>query len=80
MRVPQLHVRGIGGVADRQRVEQQHRVEIARGEAGDDALEAVFAHARQVRTLEPGGLPFGVGQRRRADLEAIVVVRRIVRP
>ena len=78
MHVPDLHVGGIGGVADAERVEEQEAAEVAGDDAGDQAVEAAAAQRREVGRREARGLPLGEGQHGRTDLDAVVVVGRAV--
>ena len=76
--VPDLHVGGIGGVADAERVEEQEAADAAGDDAGDQAVEPAAAQRREVGRREARGLPLGEGQRGRTDLDAVVVVGRAV--
>ena len=46
---PDLHVRGVGGVHDVHRIEEEDPVEVVGGHLGDDAVQSVAHHRRLVR-------------------------------
>ena len=76
--VPQLHAGAVAGVADVQRVEQQHAAPVALVQGLDDPVEAVAAHGLQVRCLQPGCVPLLPREVGRADFDAVAVVRAAV--
>ena len=45
---PDLHVRGVGGVHDVHRIEEEDPVEVVGGQLGDDAVQSVAHHRRLV--------------------------------
>jgi len=78
MRHPKLHIRRVGGVADVERIEHQDTGDVALVDVLNNAVEAIFAHACQVRQRQPQGLPFFKGQIGWADFDAVIIVRRAV--
>ena len=76
---PQLHVGRIGCVADVERIEAQDAGIVALPELAHQPAKPVLAHRLQIGCLEPCSRPRLEGQRRRADLDAIVIVGRAVR-
>ena len=76
---PQLHVRGVSGVANIERVEQNNAAQILPLQFRHQSLQAKFAHAVQLRAFEPESFPLGESQVGRADLDAIVVIRGAIR-
>jgi hypothetical protein len=76
--VPQLHVRGVGRIADIQRIEDEDTGQITLGQAVHDAPEPVGAHGVQIGQDQARRLPFGIGQRGGADLDPVLVVERAV--
>ena len=51
MCIPELHVRGIGSVSNRQRIEQEYTIQVARLQVLDNAIEPILTHRWQIRTL-----------------------------
>ena len=78
VRVPELHVRGVGGVADVQGIEHQEPCEIALDHMGGEPLPPVAAHGLEVRQRQPRRFPLAERQRRRADLHPVSVVRSAI--
>ena len=76
VRVPELHVGGVGGVANVERVEHQQPGIVARHDGLRQPLPPVAAHGLQVRQLQPRRRPFVEGQPRRPDLAPVGIVRR----
>ena len=74
VRDPQLHVGGVGGIADVQRIEQQQAGTVMLADLLLQPRQPVFAERRHVRRLDPGSLPFGEGKVGRTDLHPVVVV------
>ena len=72
---PKLHVGGVGGVADVQRIEQQQPGAVMLSNLFLKARQPVFAKRRHVGRLQTGGLPFGKSQLGRADFHPVIVVR-----
>ena len=75
MRGPELHVGGVGGVADIQRIEQQQTGAIMLADLLLQAREPVLAKCRHVRRLDPGCRPFGERQVGRSDFHPVIVIR-----
>ena len=75
---PQLHIGGIGRVADIERVEQQDATVITLLQLLYQPLQTKFAHAIELRGFQSERFPLGKRERGRADLDAIVVVRRAI--
>jgi hypothetical protein len=76
--VPQLHVGGIGRIADVERVEDEDPGKVALGQAVHDPPQPVGAHGVQIGQDQARRLPFGIGQRGGADLDPVLVVQRAV--
>ena len=72
---PQLHVGGVGGIANVQRIEQQQPGAVMLSNLFLKARQPVFAKRRHVGCRQPGSLPFGEGQGGRADFHPVIVVR-----
>ena len=73
--VPKLHVGGVGGIADVQRVGQQQRAVVPLGKCLDQPGVAELPHPFKVRHLDPGVFPFAESQRSRTDLHPVIVIR-----
>ncbi len=73
--VPQLHVGGVGGVADVQGVEHHDAAVIARDQRLHHPVPAEFAHAGQVGQGQACRFPFAKGKLGGADFDTVIVVR-----
>lgn len=71
---PQLHIGGVGGVANVQWVEEEDAAQAATNELIADALQAIRAHGGEMRRLQTQTLPLGERQRSRSGFCAVVVV------
>ena len=72
--VPKLHVRGVGRVADVERVEHQEPAIVARLKRLDQPLQPVFAHPFQVGQGQTRRRPFCKGQPRRSNLDPVRII------
>ena len=70
VRDPELHVGGIGRVADVDRVVEQRAGIVAALQFGADALQPVFSHRRQVGGGDAGGAPIRPPPVRRSPAHA----------
>ena len=75
---PGLHVRGVGGVAYIERIEQDDAAIVTLAQFGAQAVEPVLTHAVEIGGFEPEGRPFVEGKLGRPDLDPVVVIRRAV--
>ena len=58
---PKLHIGGIGGKADIERIKEKNATVIALPQRIDQSVESLAAHLGQVGNVEPGGRPFVKG-------------------
>ena len=77
---PHLHVGGVRRVADVEGVEDEQPRAVVAAELAAQPLQPVLPERGQVRDPHPGPLPLPEGERGRADLDAVGVVRGAVRP
>jgi hypothetical protein len=73
--VPQLHVGGVGGITDVQRIEHQQPAIVAVDQPLGQPFPAVVAHPLKVGQGQAGGLPLAKGQLGWADFNPVVVIR-----
>ena len=64
---PQLHVGGVGGVANVERVVQDNRGNVAAQQFGANALQTIAADGVHVRRRQPQRAPFALGRLARAQ-------------
>jgi hypothetical protein len=76
--VPQLHVGGVGGVADVERVKHEEAAVIPCDQRIGQFLPAIVAHLAQVRQGQARRLPFAERKLRRANFDAVIVIGRAV--
>ena len=74
VRDPQLHIGGVGGIANIQRIEQQQSGTVMLADLFLKPRQPVFAKRRHVRRLDPGCLPFGKSKVGWTDLHPVIVV------
>ena len=77
---PDLHVGGVGRVADVQGVEDEQPRAVVAAELPPQPFQPVLPERGQIRRPNPGRLPLPEGERGGADLDAVAVVRGPVRP
>ena len=75
MRVPDLHVGCIGGVAYIERVCKQQPAVFARDDVLGKPIQPVSTHRGQIGKLQPGFVPFPECKKSRSDFQPVVVVR-----
>ena len=72
--VPKLHVGGVGGIADVQRVEHQKSADVTLDQRLGQPPPAVFAHSVQIGRCQARRLPFAERKLRRPDFHPVVVI------
>ena len=76
--VPQLHIGGVGGVADVQGIEHQKPTVIAIDQPLHQPPPTIVTHLVKIGQRQTGGLPFAEGQLCRPDFDPVIVIRRAI--
>ena len=78
MRVPQLHIGAVGGIADIERIKQQHAAVITINHMLGQPVPSVFSHRLQIGQGKARRRPFRKGQLGWADFNTVGIIWGIV--
>ncbi len=79
MRSPELHVGGIGRVADIERIEQQDATVIAIAHFITESLQAEFSHRIEVWNFETERIPLPKCECSGANFHPVIIIWRAIR-
>ena len=72
--VPKLHARTVAGIANTERIKQQHTTPIARLQATNDTIEPIGAHQLKVGCLQARRMPLRPSELGRTNFNTIAIV------